>query len=255
MAAAKEKPREWEADTYSRVATPQAGWADETLDRVELRGDERLLDAGCGTGNVTEKLVELLPDGHVIAVDGSADMVRVASELLGDRAEVFEMDLNELELDEPVDVVFSNAVFHWVLDHENLFRRIHDSLVPGGRRLAQCGGHGNIAHVKECIATVASRDPRLEEAFASMPAPWNYATPEETEARLREAGFSEVRAWIFDRPAQPEEPAEFLRTVIMAPYLEVIPADLHDDLIADVVTELGEPVVLDYVRLNMEATR
>ncbi len=255
MAGSTEKPREWEADTYRRIAAPQEAWASETLERVELRGDETLLDAGCGSGNVTEKLVERLPDGRVIAIDGSADMVRVATEVLGDRSEVRLMDLNELELTEPVDVVFSNAVFHWVLDHENLFRRIYDSLVPGGRLIAQCGGDGNIAHVKECIAAVASRDPRLEDAFASMAAPWNYASPAETEARLRAAGFSEARAWLFDRPAQPEEPAEFLRTVIMAPYLEVIPPELHEDLISGVVAELGDPVVLDYVRLNMEATK
>lgn len=255
MSTVSAKPREWDADTYNRVAAPQEAWAEETLSRVRLRGDEVLLDAGCGSGGVTEKLIERLPEGRVIAVDGSADMVRVAKERLGTRADVRLVDLSQLNLDGEVDVVFSNAVFHWILDHENLFRRLHAALRPGGRLIVQCGGHGNIARVKESIAAVAERNREMAVAFDEMPAPWNYATPEETRTRLEAAGFGDVRTWLADRPASPGEPREFLRTVILGPYLEAIRPELHDELIDGTLAGLGDPPVFDYVRLNLEATR
>ncbi len=115
------KPRDWDAATYDRVSTPQVEWAGPVLDRLELRGDETVLDAGCGSGRVTAMLIERLPQGKVIAVDSSPAMVAKAREAIGDRAEVLLQDLAELRVAEPVDAVFSNAVFHWVLDHERLF--------------------------------------------------------------------------------------------------------------------------------------
>ncbi|MEA2368535.1 MAG: trans-aconitate 2-methyltransferase, partial [Thermoleophilaceae bacterium] len=137
--------RDWDASTYERVSDPQVEWARQVLDRLPLRGDETVLDAGCGTGRVTQLLLERLPRGRVVAVDAAPSMVEAASAALGDRASVFQADLMELRLDEPVDAAFSNAVFHWVPDHEQLFERLHDALRPGGRLVAQCGGRGNIA--------------------------------------------------------------------------------------------------------------
>lgn len=253
-APAEGRPREWDADVYNRVSGPQEAWAAETLSRLELRGDETLLDAGCGTGRVTEMLIERLPRGRVIGVDGSENMVRKARERLADRAEIRLGDLSELTVDEAVDIVFSNAVFHWILDHNRLFGALHGALLPGGRLIAQCGGSGNIDHVKECIAKVAGQ-PEIARALAGMPSPWNYAEPDETEARLRAAGFSQARAWLAPRPVTPEEPRDFIRTVILVPYLDHLPAELHDEFIDGILAELGSPVVLDYVRLNMEATK
>src|SRR5688572_26595358 len=117
--------REWDAETYDAVSDPQFEWGTEVLERLELRGDETVLDAGAGSGRVTERLLERLPEGRVIALDGSEQMIAKARERLGDRVEYVVMDLAELELAETVDLVFSTATFHWVADHDNLFRRIH----------------------------------------------------------------------------------------------------------------------------------
>ena len=94
------------------------------LERLPLEGDEYVLDAGCGSGRVTEALIERLPGGRVIAIDGSGEMVKKAREVLGPRADVRHGNLEELEIDERVDAIFSNAVFHWVKDHRNLFSRL-----------------------------------------------------------------------------------------------------------------------------------
>jgi trans-aconitate 2-methyltransferase len=180
--------REWDAETYDKVSDPQFNWGIEVLERLELRGDENAVDAGCGSGRVTERLVDRLPDGSVLAVDGSQAMIAKARERLGDRVAYLVADLSDLELPERVDLVFSTATFHWILDHDRLFARIRDVLRPGGRLVAQCGGEGNVAKHAVAIATAAS-NPEYAQHFGAANALWNFAGPEETEARLRNAGF------------------------------------------------------------------
>src|SRR5918997_2223212 len=136
------KPRDWDAATYERLSAPIEAMGRDVLSRLELAGDETVLDAGCGTGRVTAALVERLPRGRVIAVDGSPAMVREARKRLPESVEVREADLLELELPEPVDAIVSTATFHWILDHDRLFARLREALVPGGRLVAQCGGAG-----------------------------------------------------------------------------------------------------------------
>src|SRR5687767_13452615 len=126
-------PRDWNAAAYERLSAPIEAMGRDVLDRLVLRGDETVVDAGCGTGRVTAALVERLPRGRVIAVDGSAAMVRKARERLPDaRVDVRQADLLELDLGETVDAVLSTATFHWILDHDRLFGNLHAALAPGG---------------------------------------------------------------------------------------------------------------------------
>src|SRR5271167_1690890 len=139
--------RQWDGASYDCISGPMEALGREVLSRLELRGDETVLDAGCGSGRVTEALLERLPRGRVIAIDVSASMLAAARERLGRGSaglEIRQADLLELELDAPVDVILSTATFHWIADHEALFRRLHGALRPGGRLVAQCGGEGNI---------------------------------------------------------------------------------------------------------------
>jgi trans-aconitate 2-methyltransferase len=244
--------REWDADTYDRVSDPQYEWGLEVLERCDLRGDETVLDAGCGSGRVTAKLAERLPEGRVIAVDGSQAMVEKAAKALGDRAEVRVADLSELALEEPVDLIFSTAVFHWLPDHDNLFARLHHALRPGGRLVAQCGGEGNVAELAKVILAAASRD-QYAPHFEGMKVAWNFAAPDATEERLRAAGFSEARCWLERKPVTPEHPLDFLTTVALGHHLARLPEELRDPFARAVRDELGDPFTLDYVRLNIEA--
>jgi trans-aconitate 2-methyltransferase len=244
--------RDWDAASYQRISVPHEEWARSVLDRLELAGDERVLDAGCGSGRVTSMLIERLPGGSVVAVDGSPSMVEEVRSVLRPQDEALVYDLTELELGEPVDVVFSSAVFHWVLDHEALFRGLRRVLKPGGRLAAQNGGAGNISRLKKSSAEVAGRAPYAAH-FEGFGEPWNYAAPEETEERLRAAGFVEARAWLQPWDVVPPEPAEFLRTVCLGPHMDRLPEQLREPFVADVLELEDEPLVLDYVRLNIEA--
>jgi trans-aconitate 2-methyltransferase len=244
--------REWDAETYDAVSDPQFSWGTEVLERLDLRGDEVALDAGCGSGRVTAELLLRLPAGRLIAVDGSEAMIAKARERLGDRAGYLVADLSELELAEPVDLVFSTATFHWILDHDRLFERLRAVLAPGGRLVAQCGGEGNVAEHARAIATVAAR-PEFAQHLETMTGMWNFAGTKETEARLAQAGFADARCWLEPKPVQPADPLAFTSTVTLGPLLAQLPPQLRRPFAEAILAESPQPLVLDYVRLNIEA--
>jgi trans-aconitate 2-methyltransferase len=250
--AMNNSPREWDAETYDAVSDPQFSWGMEVLERLELRGDETTLDAGCGSGRVTAELIKRLPEGRVIAADGSEAMIAKAKERLGAGASYLVTDLSELELDEPVDLIFSTATFHWILDHDRLFERLRAALRPDGRLVAQCGGQGNVAEHAKAIAKVAAR-PEFASHFGGATGMWNFAAPEETEPRLRNAGFSAARCWLEPKPVTPERPLEFTSTVTLGPLLAQLPEGLRRPFAEAILEESEKPLTLDYVRLNIEA--
>jgi trans-aconitate 2-methyltransferase len=244
--------RDWDAASYQRVSVPHEEWARAILARLDLSGDETVLDAGCGSGRVTKLLLDQVPQGRVVAVDGSLSMVDKVRDTLRPQDEAFVSDLTALELERPVDAIFSSAVFHWITDHDLLFRRMHAALLNGGRFAAQCGGAGNIADFRDLVAELATADPYAER-LAGFEEPWNYAGAEETEARLRAAGFAEVRCWLQPWEIQPPEPAEFLRTVCLGPYIDRLPRELGDEFVAAILAAEPAPLRMRYVRLNIEA--
>ena len=243
-------PREWDARTYDRIAAPQTRWGSAVLDRLPLEGHETVLDAGCGSGRVTELLAARLPRGRVIAVDASSTMIEVARERLAhiaDRIEFVVADLGQPLPIGPVDAVLSTATFHWVPDHDALFANLAAVMRPGGWLVAQCGGAGNIASIKRILATIGD----------GWLGPAHYETAEATADRLAAAGFVEINCWLNDEPTEFErgEPLEtFLRTVILGPQVARLPEAERDAFVRTVADGMPEPVI-DYVRLNITARR
>jgi trans-aconitate 2-methyltransferase len=224
------------------------------MERLPLAGDETVLDAGCGTGRVTRMLVERLPAGRVVAVDGSPAMIEKAREVLRPGDEAFVADLTALELAEPVDAVVSSAVFHWIPDHDALFERMRAALKEGGRIEAQCGGKGNLDEFRRVSGEVVAREPYAAHlSAAGFEEPWFYADAEETEERLRTAGFDQAEAWLQPWDVVPADPREFMRTLILKPQVDSLPPELHEQLLDDVLAAVGEPFGLRYVRLNISA--
>jgi trans-aconitate 2-methyltransferase len=226
----------------------------EVLERLDLTGDESAIDAGCGSGRVTAELIEKLPHGRMLAVDGSEAMVAKARKRLGASASYLVSDLVELVVERPVDLVFSTATFHWIADHDRLFERIAAALRPSGRLVAQCGGEGNIAeHVRavEEVSALPEFAPFLKDA-AEL---WNYASPAETESRLLAAGFAEARCWLEPRPVRPSDPLRFTMTATLGAHLAKLPEERRLEFAEAVITRSRKPFTLDYVRLNIEARR
>jgi trans-aconitate 2-methyltransferase len=208
-------PREWNASAYDRLSSPQLAMGREVLERLDLQGDERVLDAGCGTGRVTELILERLDTGEVVAVDGSEAMIEHTRQRFGDAVRAFTADLLELTLDEPVDAILSTATFHW----------IHDL------------------------------DAVDHPALRGWAGPWNFPTPAEARQRLEAAGFTAVWTWLQPWAVEPDDPHHYFATVILGSHLERVPVGERDDFVDAVLERVGEPVRVDYVRLNLLARR
>jgi trans-aconitate 2-methyltransferase len=239
--------RDWDATTYDRLPIPMTRWGERVAERLDLRGDECVLDAGCGTGQVTAKLLERLPEGRVIALDGSASMIQLARARLGhERVEYLVHDLLRPIPIEPVDAVLSTATFHWILDHDVLVRNLAAILRPGGQLEAQCGGAGNIATIRAALAELG-----YDRIRGKL-----FATPQETCRRLEAAGFVDVHCWLHDEPTPlPRGDLEpYLETICLGDVLEGLAEAERRDLVRGVAERLPAPAI-DYVRLDISARR
>ena len=225
-----------------------------------------LLDAGCRTGRLTADLLEALPNGRVVALDLSQNMLRSAREYLQPqfgkkRAQFVAADLPDLPFENAFDGIVSTAAFHWVLDHDRLFRNLHGALRPGGWLQAQCGGGPNIAHLRERMAGLAA-SPTYAAFLAGFPSPWFFQNAEGAADTLRRVGFVEVETSI--EPAltvmeSRQHYQEFVRTVIVRAHLDRLPdpglRDQYVSQLADLSEEDDPPFLLDYWRLNLAGKR
>ncbi|HKU27114.1 MAG TPA: methyltransferase domain-containing protein [Candidatus Sulfotelmatobacter sp.] len=255
--------REWNSTAYHRLSTPQVSWGKKVLSRLKLRGNETVLDAGCGTGRLTAELLEALPKGRVVAIDLSQNMLRSAREHLsahfGNRLNLIACDFLHLPLKRVVDVVVSTAAFHWVLDHDRLFRNLHDVLVPGGWLEVQCGGGPNVARVRERAGALTAT-PKFSAYFTGFHEPWLFEDAEGAAERLRKAGFDEVQTSVEAAPTRMDDAAhysDFVRNIILWRHLEQIPSERERAefmaIITDHASKDDPPFLLDYWRLNLRA--
>jgi trans-aconitate 2-methyltransferase len=246
--------REWDAETYDRVSDPQLAWGRTVLERLAPEAGETVLDAGCGTGRATELLLRRQPKATVIGVDGSRAMIEAAAGRLGPAVRLIHADLLQLELEAPVDAVFSSATFHWIPDHAALFTRVASWLRPGGRLEAQCGGAGNVGSFFAIVDRVASREP-YAETLADLPEARYFAGAEETAALLARTGFVDVRCDLEPSRVKPAEPRAFIAAVALGAHTAALPQSRRAQFIDAVLEEWADDPVMDYVRLNISARK
>lgn len=251
---------EWDASRYHHLSEPQFHWGLTVLARLSLRGDEHVLDAGCGSGRLTAKLLDRLPRGCVTAVDRSANMLLKAREHLQPafraRVSFVRADLAALGLQPVVDVVFSTATFHWVIDHDRLFRSLRAVLRPGGLLHAQCGGGPNLHRILS-----RARALMAEPLFAMYFDDWRdtvyFAMAERTANRLKEAGFVQIETSLEAAPATfdtADDFAAFISVVVLRSHLDRLPETVQRRFVSPLVDQAARddpPFTLDYWRLNL----
>lgn len=238
---------EWDAAHYDRVAAPMTARGTQMVERLPLRGDETVLDLGCGTGRVTGRLRERLPHGEVVAVDASAAMLAAARARLaaGGRVRFVRADVGAPLPLPAADAALSTSALHWVPDHPALFRRLAAALRPGGHLALDFGGEGNIAEVVAALAEVGETHP------------WNFPSPAATAAALEAAGFEVREIEVSVRPHLLGGRAEleaYLRTVVLGAHLEGRDPAAGDRLVSAVAGRLRAPEIR-YVRTEVIARR
>jgi trans-aconitate 2-methyltransferase len=256
--------REWNSSVYHKLSQPQVRWGKSVLSRLRLRGDERILDAGCGTGRLTAELIDALPRGQIVGVDLSRNMLSSAREHLGrdfgGRLNLVAADLVRLPFEHAFDGIVSTSAFHWVLDHDRLFVSLRRVLRPGGWLQAQCGGGANLAHLRQRV-TELGRTPRYAPYLEGFVEPWSFANEGQAADILRRAGFVKVETSVEAAPTvldNAQQYREFVSNIILRTHLEEIPSE---SLRAAFIAELAEqatgddpPYSLDYWRLNLSGS-
>ena len=252
--------REWNSAVYHRLSGPQVSWGKRVLSRLRLRGDEVVLDAGCGTGRLTAELLAALPHGRVIGIDQSQNMLNSARAHLAQfegRVRLVACDLLHLPFEAAFEGIVSTAAFHWVLDHDRLFANLRHVLIPGGWLEAQCGGGPNLERLRRRADALAAT-PKFTSYFAGFREPWRYQDAEAAAATLRRAGFVDVETSVESAPTVLEDSAhyrEFVRNIILRRHLENLPTEqARSEFMAQMTEQAAKddpPFLLDYWRLNL----
>jgi trans-aconitate 2-methyltransferase len=230
----------WDAVDYARSSTVQQIWARELIAKLDLQGNEYLLDLGCGDGKVTAEIASKLPNGTVVGVDNSPEMIELAQSRFSENefqnTSFHIADALNLNFNNEFDVVFSNAVLHWVADHSSVLRGVADALKPGGRILFQMGGRGNALQVHIAMDKICAL-PEWSDKFIGFQFPYSFYGTDEYRKWLLEAGLTPVRVELIPKDAAHVDRSAFeawLRTTWL-PYLQRIEKERHDEFIKQVV--------------------
>jgi trans-aconitate methyltransferase len=250
----------WDAWTYDKVSgNVQLEWGRKLLDKRRWIGNERVMDAGAGSGNLTKILADKVSQGQVYAVDADPNMVQQAkSNLSGWRnVQVIQSSMDKVNLPTEVDVIFSNAALHWVVDQEGVFLHFWQLLKPNGELLIDYGGHGNLERPLSVIFKEMRSD-QFKEHFANWKQSWYFPKSDETKRLLQKAGFKDIKVNLSSQTipfSDRQSFATFVKTVIMKPFMGYLPDAKKQEqflnLFLDEVERAGWALSLDFMRLGV----
>jgi flavin reductase (DIM6/NTAB) family NADH-FMN oxidoreductase RutF/trans-aconitate methyltransferase len=236
------------------------------IEKLNLKGNESVLHIGCGEGNLTASIAEKLPDGHVVGIESSAELITSSKIAFGNipNLKFMLLDAGRMPFENVFDIVFSYSFLHWIKDHEQLLAGIKNSLKPGGKVLFQMGGRGNAADFAACFFNSANKE-RWAEFFKGFRFSFNFMGAEEYGVMLRHAGLDPVRVELFPEDIRFTSKNEFSGWIrsSWAPLIAEIPNDLLDDFINDVINTFSKEyppddngcLTLKTVTLEVEALK
>jgi trans-aconitate 2-methyltransferase len=258
----------WDAETYDKVSDTHEKWARKIILSKIWTGKEIIMDAGCGSGRITKILSEIVPIGKVYAIDNDENMIDKAKNNLKDFKNVIIIKSNLLDIDfnktqSKFNIIFSNAVLHWILDHYKAFKNFYDLLVSDGQILIQCGGYGNLQKAISIFNTI-KESAEFKEFFSKWKDQWNFAKPVDTKEILKEIGYKDINVYLEDYPVTFKDKnsySTYLKTVVLGPYLKYLPSEKLQDNFLQRIIQIKEDenneqrLTLDYKRLNIFATK
>ncbi|HEX6281930.1 MAG TPA: methyltransferase domain-containing protein [Nitrososphaera sp.] len=255
----------WDARTYDKVSSNmQLEWGQKLLEKRRWVGNEIVIDAGAGSGNLTKILADKVPTGQVFAVDADSNMVQQAKSNLSGygNVQVIHSRMDKVNLPTEVDVIFSNSALHWILDQEALFSHFWQLLKPNGELLIECGGHGNVERMLSLIFKIMQSD-EFKEHFVDWKQSWYFPKPDEIERLLKKARFRDIQVNLSNQTttfSDRESFANFVKTVVMKPFLGYIPDSKKKDQFLDAFLNefersSGRAWSLNFMRLNISARK
>lgn len=244
---------EWNSSLYDKKHDFVAEYGKGLLEFIPKNNDQTILDLGCGTGTLTVQLADL--GSKVVGVDSSQNMIDKAQKQFGN-IEFFVCDALALPFDEEFDIVFSNAVFHWISDHNTLLKNIYKALKPQGLLVCEFGANGNIAAIENAIIKVS------QKLGYSYKPKFNFPTVEVFGGMLEKNGFIVDQIYDFDRPTVFKDNEQGLTNFLkqfFASELSIMPEHVQSlffEEVAELTREMlwnGTEWVADYRRLRVIA--
>jgi trans-aconitate 2-methyltransferase len=260
------KVYQWDARDYRESSSAQLQWARELLNTLQLRGNERILDIGCGDGKITAEIAKRLPNGSVVGIDSSEEMIKFSIEEFPQdyypNLDFMIAEAQKLPFDEEFDVTFSNATLHWVIDHANVLQGIKRSLKPEGRILLQMGGRGNASALFTVLDSMLLKD-KWGKFFREFSFPYGFYGDDDYRMWLMQAGLKEKRIELIPKDMTQKGKdglASWIRTTWL-PYTQRVSEALQDDFIQEIVDRYtekfppdGEGIIhVSMMRLEVEA--
>ena len=233
---------EFDGEKYKRASTHQKEWGRELITRLVLKGNERILDLGCGDGILTEQLADLVPSGRTVGIDASAGMIETAGKIEKDNLEFLHLDINKMDFKEEFDVIFSNAALHWVKDHERLLRSSYKALKPGGVILWSFAGEGNCRNFFEVIQRKMA-EKKYAEYFRNFEWPWFMPSEAQYEKLISDKGFDKIQVSIANRDRffpSAEEMAKWIEQPSIVPFIKNIPENMKESFLREVTEAMIE---------------
>lgn len=240
----------WDAKEYQNNSGPQKIWAEELISKLELKGNEKVLDIGCGDGKITAEIATKLKEGSIVGIDNSKEMIDLAIENFP--VNVYKnlsfilCDAKKLNFDNEFDIVFSNATFHWIKNHIVLLSRIKKALKKSGIILIQMGGTGNAKELIGIINTIKA-GPKWKDYFLSFKFPWSFYGTKRYKTWLESKGFKIIYIKLINKDAAlngTEELKNWVRAWCI-PYTSRVPEEIRDYFLDDIINNYIKKYPLD----------
>lgn len=259
----------WNAETYKDSSHEQFKWGVELLDKLSLKGNESILDIGCGDGKLTMEIAKRVPDGHVVGIDNSEEMISFATNNFPKNKypniDWQLMNATEINFDNEFDAAYSNAALHWVKDHVSVLKGVKKSLKPGGTILFQMAGKGNALNAARVLVDVIAKETWSKYFIYGVSSSLSYYGTDDYHVWLKELGLVEKRVELIPKDASfhgRDGMRGNIRSVWMT-FTDMIPEHLRDQFIEDLIDGFDEKSPqdkfgyyhIDMMRLEVEAEK
>lgn len=231
---------EFDGKKYKLASKHQKEWGVDLISKLSFKGDETVLDLGCGDGILTEQLSLLVPYGKVLGIDASIHMLETAKKLRKNNLEFVHTDINKIKFENEFDIIFSNAALHWIKDHRKLLKNAYKALKPQGKILWDFGGSGNCSNFLDVIQTKILED-KYVQYFKDFEWPWFMPSKSQYIELILTIGFSSYIIEEVNRDRYFSDAYEMIKWIdqpCIVPFLKHIPYELKETFRQEVIEEM-----------------